>query len=70
MSARPGNDLIHAKAEIQVKEINAFKTRSGNTRFVVVDETGKEYSTFKEQIVVTRFAGSANGNSRSTRTRR
>ena len=70
MSARPGNDLIHAKAEIQVKEINAFKIRSGNTRFVVVDETGKEYSTFKEQIIVTRCAGSANGNSRSTRTRR
>ena len=37
-------------AEIRVKEIKAFKTRSGNTRFVVVDETGKEYSTFKEQV--------------------
>ena len=60
MSARPGNGPIHAQSEIQVKEINAFKTRSGNTRFVVVDETGKEYSTFKEQIVVTRCAGSAN----------
>jgi hypothetical protein len=28
----------------------AFKTKSGNTRYVLVDEQGKEYSTFKEPI--------------------
>jgi hypothetical protein len=39
-----------AEAEVRVSEVNAFKTRSGNTRFVLVDEQGKEYSTFKEQI--------------------
>jgi hypothetical protein len=39
-----------ADAEIQVAEIKALKTRAGNTRFVVVDQTGNEYSTFKEQI--------------------
>ena len=39
-----------AEAEVRVSEVNAFKTRSGNTRFVLVDEHGKEYSTFKEQI--------------------
>ena len=39
-----------AEAEIRVAEIKALKTRSGNTRFVVVDERGNEYSTFKEEI--------------------
>lgn len=39
-----------AEAEVRVSEVNAFKTRSGNTRFVLVDEQGNEYSTFKEQI--------------------
>jgi hypothetical protein len=39
-----------AEAEVRVSEVNAFKTRSGNTRFVLVDDQGKEYSTFKEQI--------------------
>jgi hypothetical protein len=30
--------------------VKAFKTKSGNTRFVLVDDEGNEYSTFKEQI--------------------
>jgi hypothetical protein len=38
------------ETEVRVSEVNAFKTRSGNTRFVLVDDHGKEYSTFKEQI--------------------
>jgi hypothetical protein len=38
------------ETEVRVSEVNAFKTRSGNTRFVLVDERGNEYSTFKEQI--------------------
>lgn len=38
------------ETEVRVSEIKAFKTRSGNTRFVLVDDEGKEYSTFKEAI--------------------
>jgi hypothetical protein len=38
------------EAEVRVNEVKAFKTRSGNTRFVLVDDAGKEYSTFKEAI--------------------
>jgi hypothetical protein len=38
------------EAEVRVSEVKAFKTRSGNTRFVLVDDAGKEYSTFKEAI--------------------
>jgi hypothetical protein len=30
--------------------VKAFKTKSGNTRFVLVDDQGNEYTTFKEQI--------------------
>jgi hypothetical protein len=39
-----------AEATVTVAEVQAFPTRSGNTRFVVRDETGKEYTTFKEPI--------------------
>jgi hypothetical protein len=38
------------EAEVRVADVKAFKTKSGNTRFVLVDDAGKEYSTFKEQI--------------------
>ena len=38
------------EAEVRVSEVKAFKTRSGNTRFVLIDDEGKEYSTFKEPI--------------------
>ena len=38
------------EAEVRVSEVKAFKTRSGNTRFVLVDDQGNEYSTFKEAI--------------------
>jgi hypothetical protein len=37
-------------AEVRVSEVKAFKTRSGNTRFVLVDDDGNEYSTFKEPV--------------------
>jgi hypothetical protein len=37
-------------AEVRVTEVKAFKTRSGNTRFVLVDDEGNEYSTFKEAV--------------------
>jgi hypothetical protein len=38
------------EAEVQVSEVKALKTRSGNTRFVLVDDAGNEYSTFKETV--------------------
>jgi hypothetical protein len=36
--------------EVQVQEVKAFKTSSGNTRFVLVDDAGNEYTTFREGI--------------------
>jgi hypothetical protein len=35
---------------VQVADVKAFKTKSGNTRFVLVDEEGNEYTTFREAI--------------------
>jgi hypothetical protein len=37
-------------AEVRAREVKAFETRNGNTRFVLVDDSGKEYSTFREEI--------------------
>src|SRR3954451_24107023 len=37
-------------AEVTVAEVKAFKTQSGNTRFVLRDADGREYTTFREQI--------------------
>jgi hypothetical protein len=36
--------------EVLVEEVKAHETRSGNTRYVLVDEEGNEYSTFREPI--------------------
>jgi hypothetical protein len=36
--------------EVHVAEVKAFKTKSGNTRFVLRDDAGGEYSTFREGI--------------------
>ena len=33
-----------------VAEVKAFKTKSGNTRFVLKDDAGNEYTTFREAI--------------------
>jgi hypothetical protein len=38
------------EVEVRVADVKAFKTRSGNTRFVLIDDEGNEYSTFKEAI--------------------
>jgi hypothetical protein len=38
------------EAEVTVAEVKAFKTQSGNTRFVLVDGGGREYTTFREEI--------------------
>jgi hypothetical protein len=36
--------------EIHVASVDAYKTKSGNTRFVLRDDDGNEYTTFKEAI--------------------
>jgi hypothetical protein len=36
--------------EVQVERVDAYKTKSGNTRFVLRDDEGNEYTTFKEAI--------------------
>jgi hypothetical protein len=36
--------------EVHVAEVKAFKTQSGNTRFVLRADDGTEYTTFKEPI--------------------
>jgi len=37
-------------AEVTVRDVKALKTRSGTVRFVLVDEDGKEYTTFRPEI--------------------
>jgi hypothetical protein len=38
------------QATVKVDEVKALRTQSGKTRFVLVDDSGKEYTTFKEPI--------------------
>jgi hypothetical protein len=38
------------EADIQVESVEQVETRSGNTRWVVRDGDGNEYSTFREHI--------------------
>jgi hypothetical protein len=35
---------------VTVERVEARKTQSGNTRFVLVDDSGREFTTFKEPI--------------------
>jgi len=37
-------------AVVTVAEVKAFKSQSGNTRYVLVDGDGREFSTFREEI--------------------
>jgi hypothetical protein len=37
-------------ATVTVRDVQALKTRSGNVRFVLVDDAGKEYTTFRPEI--------------------
>jgi hypothetical protein len=37
-------------ATVTVRDVKALKTRSGNVRFVLVDDAGKEYTTFRPEI--------------------
>src|SRR5690348_11281199 len=39
-----------AERDVRVEEVKAFKTQSGNTRFVLRADDGSEYTTFKEAI--------------------
>ena len=39
-----------AEKEVVVREVQAFTTQSGNTRFVLRADDGSEYTTFKEAI--------------------
>jgi hypothetical protein len=39
-----------SEVEVTVAEVKAFKTQSGNTRYVLRDAEGREYTTFREQI--------------------
>ena len=36
--------------EVQVEKVEAFKTKSGNVRYVLKDSDGNEYTTFREGI--------------------
>ena len=36
--------------EVQVEKVEAFKTKSGNVRYVLRDAGGNEYTTFREAI--------------------
>ena len=39
-----------------VREVQAKRTQSGNTRYVLVDESGREFTTFKEPIAKSALA--------------
>jgi hypothetical protein len=41
---------IEMEKEVVVSQVDAFRTRNGNTRYVLRDEHGNEYTTFKEAI--------------------
>jgi len=38
------------EAVVDVAEVKAFKTKSGNVRYVLRDGDGNEYTTFREEI--------------------
>jgi hypothetical protein len=39
-----------AETVVTVVDVKAFKPESGDTRFVLLDAEGREYTTFREQI--------------------
>ena len=45
-----GYPLRVPETTVKVEEVKALRTQSGKTRFVLVDENGGEYTTFKEPI--------------------
>jgi len=38
------------ETEVRVRELKALRTQGGSTRFVLVDDQGGEYTTFREEI--------------------
>jgi hypothetical protein len=38
------------ETDVLIADVKALRTRGGNTRFVVVDGDGREFSTFREEI--------------------
>ena len=38
------------QADVRIASVEEAQTRSGHTRFVVKDDSGNEYTTFREQI--------------------
>lgn len=38
------------EAEVTVRDVRALKTRSGTVRFVLVDDAGREFTTFRPEI--------------------
>jgi hypothetical protein len=38
------------EADVTVTDVKAVRTKAGNTRFVVVGDDGREFSTFREEI--------------------
>lgn len=38
------------EAVVDVREVKEVRTRSGNTRYVLVDDRGREFTTFREEI--------------------
>jgi hypothetical protein len=45
----PGN-TENMQADVKIASVEEAQTRSGHTRFVVKDDSGNEYTTFREQI--------------------
>jgi hypothetical protein len=42
--------MARQEATIEFRDVRTTTTSGGNTRYVVIEESGKEYSTFKEAI--------------------
>jgi len=55
-------------AVVQVAEVKAFKTKSGNARYVLRDADGNEYTTFREEIARSCSRSSSRSRSASRRT--
>jgi hypothetical protein len=41
---------MHMENTVHVADVRTFQTKSGNTRYVLKDDSGKEYTTFREEI--------------------
>jgi hypothetical protein len=46
----PGGNNLDVEKTARIREVQTLQTKSGNTRFVVRDEDGAEYTTFREEI--------------------